>query len=130
VVDAFRRCKTGQQTADDEGLQVGGGLADGEQLVHRVELGWLALPAGPRQRGGHHEGADRAAGRDLKRLLEPGLMVREQLAWVESQTGPWAGSSRASGSASINRSEPRYWSSASLVITGWKPIDGVMCGST
>src|ERR1700735_4716236 len=78
-VDAVGRRDPDQLAPQDEDLQVGGGLADGEELVHRVEFGEPALPAGPRQRGGHGEGADRAGRRDLERLPEPDLVVREQL---------------------------------------------------
>ena len=55
------------------------------------------------------EGGDRAVGRGLERLREPGLVVLEQLVHPRvggRRTGPCAGSRRASGSASISRSEP------------------------
>jgi len=68
-----------QLAAQDEDLQVGGGLADGEELVHGVELGEPALSPGPGQLGGRGEGGDGARRRDLERLPEPDLVVRKQL---------------------------------------------------
>jgi hypothetical protein len=53
----------GQLAADDEDFQVGGGFADREELAHGVEVGELALPAGPGDRAGRLVGGDRAGAR-------------------------------------------------------------------